>query len=433
MKAIIFATAYQDSIVSEPIAFTPACGVSLLERHVRTLKACGIDHVDVVVKDEVVFSNGPGKKLNHRDVAIRFRTIRELQCETIRADSESAIVVLGHYLVEQRLMKTVLEAKSECILVDSNPWIDAAPAERLKRERVFAGVAVVSGRKIQALLSVCDSKAFPLEILGAVRQIDVDTLPTFDPGLRRDRRRMWMQIASADDLRAAEARLIKAVQKGSLDWPAQVLHAPIENWAIARLCRTSITPNQLTLITNIVAWGVTALILSGYLLSALVLAAVVGVLDGVDGKLARLKLSTSRIGKLEHAFDMIFEYSWWFALGWVLSQGDHGAPVFLASIALILCNFGDTVSASVFWIFKGREHGRRLDNYTSLDLVIRKVSGRRNIYVWLILLTALMSSVESGLWVAVIWGVVTIIVRSGRTFMHLRNRRIKADFEFVVR
>ncbi len=433
MKAIILATTSQDSASPEPIAFTQACGVTLLERHIRALKACGIDAVEVVVKDDDVLANDHCKRLAPRGMSVRWHTLEELRRHPLVAETESALIVSGDFVVEKALIETVLNAEGDCILVDSHPPADAAPAPQPGHGPVFAGVGVVSGEKIRAFAAREQSLTSRLETLGDVRQIDVNTLPSFDPALRRDRRRVWMRVTNAADVPAAEARLIEAVQKGSLDWPAQVLHAPIENWAIARLCRMSITPNQLTLITNIVAWGVTALILTGHSMSALLLAAVVGVMDGIDGKLARLKLMTSRIGQFEHAFDMCFEYSWWFALGWVLSHGDPSAPVFAAGMALIMCNFADTAVAGVFWFFEGRKHGRRLDNYTTFDLMVRKVAGRRNIYVWIILLTALLSSVELGLWMALSWGVVTVLVRGGRTFMHLRDRRGPVEFEFVVR
>lgn len=433
MKAIIFATAHKDPASSEPVAFTEMCGVTLLERHIRALRACGIYRVDVVVKNDDVLTNSHCKDIAQRGVSICFRTLEELRGHRVVADNESALILLGDYVVEKALIEVIVQAEGDCILVDSHPPVDATQTPPSEHGPVFAGVGVVGGAQISALAAGDQSLTSRLETVGDVRQIDVNTLPSFDPALRRDRRRVWMRIASAADVPVAERRFIESVQKGSLDWPAQVLHAPIENWAIAWLCRTSITPNQLTLITNIVAWGVTALVLTGHLTSALLLAAVVGVLDGIDGKLARLKLMTSRVGQFEHAFDMCFEYSWWFALGWVLSQGDPSMPVFAAGVGLILCNFADTAAAGVFWFFKGREHGRRLDNYTPFDLMVRKVSGRRNIYVWIILLAALLSSVELGLWLALSWGVVTILVRGGRTFMHLRDRRGPVTFEFVVR
>jgi hypothetical protein len=40
------------------------------------------------------------------------------------------------------------------------------------------------------------------------------------------------------------------------------------------------------------------------------------VLDGLDGKQARLKVETNRTGKIEHWFDAVFEMSWWIALAW---------------------------------------------------------------------------------------------------------------------
>ncbi len=433
MKAIIIAMTPQGSTAPEPIAFTKVCGVTLLERHLRTLKSCGVDSVDVVIRDDDVVPKDYRKDLTSRGASFRLRTLEALRSHSIMADTDSALIIFGDYVIEKALIETVLQAEGDCMLVDSHPLVNAAQGPQMRHGPVFAGAGVVSGADIAALVPRDGSFTSRLDILGDVRQIDVNTLPSFDSELRRDRRRLWMKVANAGDLRTAEVRLIQAVQKGSLDWPAQVLHAPIENWAITRLCRTSITPNQLTLITNIAAWGVTALILAGHFMSAMWLAAVVGVMDGVDGKLARLKLMTSKIGKLEHVFDMIFEYSWWFALGWALSQGDLSAPIFAAGIALIVCNFLDTAATGIFWFFKGREHGRRLDNYTPFDLMVRKISGRRNIYVWIILLTAMLSTVEAGLWVALIWGVATVLVRGGRTLMHLLDRRRPVEFEFVVR
>src|SRR5207247_8162366 len=82
-------------------------------------------------------------------------------------------------------------------------------------------------------------------------------------------------------------------------------HAPIETFLVSRLCKTPITPNQLTLFCNVVAWTVTILLATGHLAWGLGLALIVGVLDGLDGKLARLKLETSKAGKLEHFFDVL--------------------------------------------------------------------------------------------------------------------------------
>jgi phosphatidylglycerophosphate synthase len=77
-----------------------------------------------------------------------------------------------------------------------------------------------------------------------------------------------------------------------------------------------ITPNQMTAITILLAFIVSGLFLLGWLWPAVLLAFVVDVLDGVDGKLARAKALATRLGQLEHSFDLLYEQSWYIAYTW---------------------------------------------------------------------------------------------------------------------
>jgi hypothetical protein len=61
---------------------------------------------------------------------------------------------------------------------------------------------------------------------------------------------------------------------------------------------------------------VTLLYALGYLWAGALLALIVGVLDGVDGKLARLKVHMTKSGKGEHLLDYVVEMSWWMALAY---------------------------------------------------------------------------------------------------------------------
>ena len=97
--------------------------------------------------------------------------------------------------------------------------------------------------------------------------------------------------------------------KGASDLLAHYVHRPIENRVVLYLMKTRVTPNQVTVLTNILAYVVTVLYLFGYLLPGSLLSFVVGLMDGIDGKLARAKNMTSRLGKMEHAFDLLFEFS----------------------------------------------------------------------------------------------------------------------------
>src|SRR4029077_1324546 len=86
-------------------------------------------------------------------------------------------------------------------------------------------------------------------------------------------------------------------------------------------------------------WVVTIGFLLGWLWLATLLALFVAILDGVDGKLARVKVETTKFGEWEHYLDYSFEISWWLALGYYFYRIDvlpSGPMLALAMIAIEL-------------------------------------------------------------------------------------------------
>ncbi|HDJ22237.1 MAG TPA: CDP-alcohol phosphatidyltransferase family protein [Candidatus Bathyarchaeota archaeon] len=171
-----------------------------------------------------------------------------------------------------------------------------------------------------------------------------------------------------------EEKMVK--KKGPSDFVARYIHQPIENWAVSRLVHTSITPNQVTLATNLLAYLTTFLYLRGEIAAGLAVALVVGVLDGIDGKLARAKEMASKVGKLEHAFDLLYEFSWLAALGLYYTQATgKTAPLTAALLSMLFISF----YRMVYDVF-GRVTGVSLDIYSPVERVARRVLGRRNLY-----------------------------------------------------
>ena len=88
------------------------------------------------------------------------------------------------------------------------------------------------------------------------------------------------------------------MQKGTQDFPARI-HAPLETFLISKLCKTAITSGQLTVSWIILAFGTTILFATGHLIWGIVLALIIGILDGLDGKKqARIRVETSKTGKI---------------------------------------------------------------------------------------------------------------------------------------
>jgi phosphatidylglycerophosphate synthase len=217
--------------------------------------------------------------------------------------------------------------------------------------------------------------------------VDVSAQPLYYLSMRRKLRPFWFPAPSPANRKLAKRVLFDSIQKGTLDIPAW-FHAPIETFLVSRLCKTRITPNQLTLFCNGVAWIVTILLATGHLAWGLGLALVVGVLDGLDGKQARLKVETTKRGKIEHWFDAFFEISWWIAIAWHFRVSGQ-LPGALDYLLLLL------VAEGIDGLAKGSVYfttGRVIDELGAFERFVRLVGGRRNVYVWILTIGFLLGA-----------------------------------------
>ena len=167
---------------------------------------------------------------------------------------------------------------------------------------------------------------------------------------------------------------------------------------------------------NVLAYTATALFALGVLLPASVLTFVVGLLDGFDGKLARVTQRTTRVGAMEHAFDLLFEFSWLVALGFYLSRGAGPRPLLLAATAVTLVAF----YRDIYGRF-GDITGVSLDVYGDFEERFRRLAGRRNLYNVHILVFVLLGTPVLALYTITAHALLTAIVYAGRAVYWLRR------------
>ncbi|MEM3078201.1 MAG: CDP-alcohol phosphatidyltransferase family protein [Nitrososphaerales archaeon] len=203
--------------------------------------------------------------------------------------------------------------------------------------------------------------------------------------------------------------------KGPSDLLAYYVHRPLENKIVLYLMNTRITPNQITLLTNIVACTVVALYFAGFLLLGSILSFAVGLMDGLDGKLARAKNQTTKLGKMEHAFDLLFEFSWFIAIALFLYRSSGEA------LPLILCLFSILFISFYRYCYDtfSRTMNTSLDIYGDFERVFRRVAGRRNLYNIHILLGVLSGFPIYSLISITAHAALTAIVYAWRTAKHL--------------
>ena len=215
------------------------------------------------------------------------------------------------------------------------------------------------------------------------------------------------RIASDLDVEEGWRILLDYIQRRTLELPAQYFDPFFENLIVRRLAPTAITANQVTLVTTVLGFAVAALYLTGWLRVGVLLAIFVEVLDGVDGKLARITRTTSKAGEYEHILDFFYENSWWLALGRFLST--NGSPfAWIAALIMVAFDLTDNIVYSIADV----RWGRSVDNATPFLSRFRLIAGRRNIYTWIFLPGFFLGAPAFSFYLAVAWAGVTAVIHA---------------------
>lgn len=142
----------------------------------------------------------------------------------------------------------------------------------------------------------------------------------------RKRGEAYLLRLAPETRRAVEWRMFGGSYKGVTDfvtkhvWPRPAFHA-------VRACAAlGITPNQVTAASLALVFAALWWFSQGAWLPGLVAAWVMTFLDTVDGKLARVTLTSTKFGNLfDHLIDLIHPPFWW--LAWIVGLEAVGMPL----------------------------------------------------------------------------------------------------------
>jgi phosphatidylglycerophosphate synthase len=220
----------------------------------------------------------------------------------------------------------------------------------------------------------------------------------------------------------AEKIILDAAQNGTLDVPA-IVHAPIETWIISWLCRTPITPNQITAFGAFVSLGAAFCFATGRLWFGISLALIFGVIDGLDGKQARVKVETTKAGKLEHALDFVLETTWWATLAFWLSRSGELPHAWRYFTVILAADVVDRVAKAI----ARKRIPVLLDDLSPFDRFVRLIGARRNIYIWALTSGLAVGALGRSYEFCACWGAITALVHVVRARDVSRGRALRAQ------
>jgi len=407
-------------VADSPEALTDLCGISLLERMRRIALQFGFREAMILSNAvKAVTSDLATESWRRAEVSLKFREhsgasvtigdiLDSLAALGFVSDARILIVFAGFYC-DERLLRSLAGAQSDSVLTDSDPPSMIAPLLENSDDRSSRLVcaALLSGnwfsRKSRDAILV--EEIISDTMAGNIAPVDAAIQQAYIGSMRRSVRPVFFPAPSLERRPLAERWLRDATQKGVLDFPALV-HAPIEKWLVSHLCRTSITPNQITFGTGVLGLGVTLLYAGGYLWAGVLLALIIGVLDGIDGKLARLKAQTTKVGKREHDLDYLVETSWWAALAYHFHATGQIRYAYLIFCAFFVFDRLERLAKKAVQ----RRIARNLDDFAPFDRFVRLLAGRRNVYTWLVTFFVIIGAPGTGYVWLCSWGIASALI-----------------------
>jgi len=449
MRALIIAAGRGrrlDNLTKDvPKALIPLLGMPLIERVILTTKEAGITEYVIVVGyfgDKIKANLGNGERLGIR---INYIENEEWQksngLSVLKAKellNENFFLLMSDHIFDARIPKELANYDMKGAVVLAVDRRESLPGDTKVLEKngkiVGIGKDIQESNCIDTGIFLCSPKIFSyLEesvkeaktelsegIFRAAQHedaevFDITQIDPYIPSMRKGVKAFWMDIDTKEDLEKAERLLIEHAGKGTNDLLATYVNKPIENFIVKRVANYRITPNQITFLTNIIAYASTILFFKGYLLLASLLTFIVSFMDGVDGKLSRVKISSSKTGKMEHAFDFLFEHSWYVALAFYLSKTYGLTSIMLATLILLFDGFSHYCQQA----FEQVKKGHQMVDYGELERTFRKFDGRKNTYIILILFGVLLNVPFYSLVAITFWSFVSAGFYCLRAMKHL--------------
>jgi phosphatidylglycerophosphate synthase len=220
----------------------------------------------------------------------------------------------------------------------------------------------------------------------------------------------------------AEWRLFMGAYKGVTDFVTKYLW-PVPALWVTRFCAArKISPNIVTLVSLGFVLLAMWLFSIGWFGLGLIAAWIMTFLDTVDGKLARVTLTSTGWGEVfDHGIDHVHPPFWWAAWWWgLVSNGYTGTGTSQLVLWIVVGGYvlGRLQEGLFLLLFKIEIHA-----WQRLDSLFRLVTQRRNPNLFILTVFTIAAAPQEGFLAVAIWTVVSIAFHFGRLYMAFRASR----------
>ena len=368
-------------------------GLTLLERHLKGLKHRKVQPGEVVI--DLGASGLPEPEEATRRWPFPVRVTRSAGTIAQR---------LGRSAVGRHVLALDTRTLIDARLYD---FVTAQPRD-LAVEDGEAAIAWVADPAALA----ADAQDLRSAIASALPRLTQAEFPGFIRNLRRTLPFYLFTVTNAAERAKVERFLFWSNYKGSTDFFTKYVYPPLV-WVMVRpLARAHVHPNWVTIISIVLTFAAVPLFGAGHFLAGFLCAYGMSVLDSVDGKLARLTFTDSKLGNvLDHGLDLVHPPFWYCAWAYGLSHGDVWSPVFLASLVMLALYVIDRLILKIY----PTRFGRGLHTHAPMDGFVRTFISRRNINLPLFTVGYVAGFGVETIYLIVVWQALTCLYHGART------------------
>lgn len=333
-----------------------------------------------------------------------------LASEDLEAHDGCVILVRADAVIDQPLVSILIE-RERFVLIGEGPDGDEVPlAAHIAAADVPAvRDALAHGRNLPTTLGV--ATAAPGEL---------DT--AFWASLRK-REIPYALVVDDRNKAHVEWRMFMGTYKGATDfitkhlWPRPAFH-------VTRiLAPLGVSPNMVTLVAALLVVAAFFLFLEGQWAAGLAAAWLMTFLDTVDGKLARVTLTSSKWGDaFDHGIDLIHPPFWYVAWGLGLSTAGLAlSPDVLAwTLGLII---GGYVLQRAMEGIAIKAFRLEIHIWRPIDTAFRQITARRNPNLVILTASVIAGRPDWGLLAVAAWTVVCLVLHGVQLLQAIRAKR----------
>lgn len=329
---------------------------------------------------------------------------------TLVPAESSILLVRGDYLYDDRVIYN-LAKKTDVVL---QVWV----GQRLVPVAVHvpADLAAQAEAVLSGAAGTEDLPSVQTETPGSLSPAYDDRLRKLDP--------FFVLPVTPNNLRDLEKMLFAWAYKTVTDLVTKWVWPRPARWVTGLCVRYGLRPNHVTVVSLALVVLAGVLFWYGFYGWGLLAGWLMTFLDTVDGKLARVTVTSSKFGHIfDHAIDVIHPPLWYIAWGLGLSQYEPAAAGVPLSTTLWLIVIFYVLGRFVEVVFQRKVGGFSIFVWRPTDSYFRLITGRRNPNLILLTIAAVSGRPDLGLEAVAFWTVLTslfLLLRLGLAW-HERN------------